>query len=57
MKIISFIEGHQADVIEKILRHCGLWKEEPPRPPPPEAVLKLDEPKLDYGLLSLSFPM
>ena len=50
MKIISFIERHQADVIEKILRHCGLWKEEQPRPPPPEkAESKSDEPKLDYG--------
>ena len=26
MKIISFIEAHQRDVIEKILRHCGLWE-------------------------------
>lgn len=49
MKIISFIERHLYDVIEKILRHCNLWKEEPPRPPPTEVVPKLDEPKLDYG--------
>ena len=40
---------HQADVIEKILRHCGLWKEEQPRPPPAEAVQEPCEPKLDYG--------
>ena len=39
MKIISFIERGQADVIERILKHCGLW-EGPirtlanPRPPP-----------------------
>lgn len=26
MKIISFIERHQQDVIERILRHCGLWE-------------------------------
>ncbi len=26
MKIISFIERHQANVIEPILRHCGLWE-------------------------------
>ena len=45
MKVISFIEQHQPEVIEKILRHCGLWKEEQPRPPPPEKA----EPKLDYG--------
>jgi len=31
MKIIGFIE--EADTIEKILRHCNLWKEAP-RPPP-----------------------
>ena len=26
MKIISFIERRQAEVIERILRHCGLWE-------------------------------
>ena len=26
MRIISFIETHQREVIEKILRHCGLWE-------------------------------
>jgi hypothetical protein len=25
MKVIAFIEPPQGDVIEKILRHCGLW--------------------------------
>jgi len=25
MKVIALIEPPQADVIEKILRHCGLW--------------------------------
>ncbi len=25
MKIVSFIECRQRDVIERILRHCGLW--------------------------------
>ena len=34
MKIISFIEGHQTAVIEKILRHCGLWEEPSARAPP-----------------------
>jgi len=34
MTIISFIEKCQADVIEKILRHCGMWKETCQRPPP-----------------------
>ena len=36
MKVISFIERHQTVVIEKILRHCGLWKETPSRAPPRE---------------------
>ena len=26
MRIISFIETRQRDVIEKILRHCSLWE-------------------------------
>ena len=26
MKIISFIERRQTDVIQRILRHCGLWQ-------------------------------
>jgi hypothetical protein len=37
MRIISFIEGHQSDVIEEILRHCGLWEEESARGPPDHA--------------------
>ena len=35
MKIIRFIERHQTEVIERILRHCGLWEEAPARYPPP----------------------
>jgi len=34
MKIISFIDPLQEAVIEKILRHCGLWKASAPRGPP-----------------------
>ena len=34
MKIIGFIDRHQREVIEKILRHCGLWEEAPARAPP-----------------------
>ena len=26
MKVVSFIERCQRDVVEKILRHCGLWE-------------------------------
>jgi hypothetical protein len=29
-----FIERQQTDVIEKILRHCGLWEEATARAPP-----------------------
>jgi len=34
MKIISFIEAHQETVIERILRHCGLWDSRQNRAPP-----------------------
>ena len=34
MEVIAFIEPPQADVIEKILRHCGLWHAASPRAPP-----------------------
>ena len=34
MKVIAFIEPPQGAVIEKILRHCGLWNDATPRPPP-----------------------
>ncbi len=34
MKIIAFIEAHQADLIRKILEHCGLWHDPPPLAPP-----------------------
>ena len=34
MKVVAFIEPPQAEVIEKILRHCGLWQEPVSRAPP-----------------------
>ena len=34
MKVVAFIEPPQADVIERILRHCGLWNPSSPRAPP-----------------------
>ena len=34
MKIIAFIERGQTELIEKILRHCGLWEEDSARAPP-----------------------
>ena len=36
MKVIAFMEPPQSDVIEKILRHCGLWCPSSPRAPPAE---------------------
>jgi hypothetical protein len=36
MKVVSFIEPPQADVIKRILKHCGLWHPSTPRPPPPK---------------------
>ena len=34
MKVVAFIEPPPGDVIEKILRHCGLWCPASPRAPP-----------------------
>ena len=34
MAVVAFIEPPQEDVIEKILRHCGLWRTSAARPPP-----------------------
>jgi len=39
--IIGFIERFQPEVIEKILRHCGLRKEAVPWPPPQEKLQSL----------------
>jgi hypothetical protein len=37
MKVLAFIEPPQGAVIEKILRHCGLWRASSPRAPPGDA--------------------
>ena len=34
MRVVSFIERNQSDVIEQILRHCGLWDPPGARDPP-----------------------
>ena len=34
MAVVAFIDPPQGEVIEKILRHCGLWGGSAPRPPP-----------------------
>jgi hypothetical protein len=51
MRIVGFIE--EAATIEKILRHCNLWKEAP-KPPPTVATGPpvTEGPTLDYRLLS-----
>jgi len=45
---VSFIEKHQADIIEKILKHCGLWQERRNRGPP--SIVLDDDPycELEY---------
>jgi hypothetical protein len=45
MPVIAFIEPPQSDVIEKILRHCGLWHASFPRAPPdqPRELTLVDE--------------
>jgi hypothetical protein len=44
MKVVSFIDPPQADVIDQILRHCGLWQSATLRAPPDaeDLVLELD---------------
>ena len=42
MKVIAFIEPPQGAVVEKILRHCGLWHPSSPRAPPAEAAYDPD---------------
>ena len=52
MVIVSFIEKHQTEVIEKILKHCNLWREPIPRPPPKitsPIESTFEEPKVDYS--------
>jgi hypothetical protein len=55
MKVISFIERHQSEVIEKILKHCGMWKEASPRAPPIEIPFPDQQPNaqfLDYDFFT-----
>jgi hypothetical protein len=55
MRVVAFIEPPQADVIEQILRHCGLWQSSTPRAPPEvdNLVLELDA---AYSASSLDSP-
>ncbi len=47
MKVVAFIEPPQADVIEKIMRHCGLWQAHTPRPPPVDSPPPATQPAAD----------
>ena len=46
MTVVSFIEPPQAEVIKKILKHCGLWQEPVSRAPPDADSLARN---LDFG--------
>lgn len=46
MKVVAFIEPPQAEVIEKILKHCGLWQDPASRAPPDTDGLTRN---LDFG--------
>jgi hypothetical protein len=54
MTVISFIQPPQAEVSEKILRHCGLWQDRISRAPPDVNGLVQD---LDFGFLSCFTPL
>jgi hypothetical protein len=47
MKVVAFIEPPQGDVIEKILKHCGLWFPAAPRAPPTND-LRVHDPDGDW---------
>ncbi len=55
MEVVGFIEPLQGKVIEKILKHCGLWQTSCPRAPPDveELVLELDA---SYSDSPIGFP-
>ena len=49
MVIVAFIEQKdQADVIERILKHCRLWDDYPPRAPPKLAATEDFELEVEY---------
>ena len=53
MKVVALIEPPQGDVIEKILRHCGLWSPSSPRAPP-AGDLRVHDPDGNWGSDSAS---
>jgi hypothetical protein len=49
MKIVALIDqNRQPDVVERILRHCKLWKEPMQRGPPPVEVADSQSGTLSY---------
>jgi len=42
MNVVAFIDPPQREVIEKILRHCGLWQSSAARAPPDVTDLRQD---------------
>jgi hypothetical protein len=59
MKVLALIDSdRQADMVEKILDHCKLWREPKQRAPPDTPVVDSLPRELTYdpGLLSRSFP-
>lgn len=49
MTIVAFVEQKdQADVIERILKHCQLWNDYPPRAPPKPAAAREFELEVEY---------
>ena len=46
---ISFFDKCQADVVKRILRRYGLWKETVSRPLPVRSRVAEGEPRYDYG--------
>jgi len=52
MKVVSFIEPTQSEVIEAILKYCGLWQASAPQAPPDveDLVLELDAAFADSSL-------
>jgi hypothetical protein len=56
MKVVSFIEPPQAQVIERILKHCGLWQEPHSRPPPDTDGLARDLDSAFFSTNKVGFP-
>ena len=48
MKVIALIDRErQPEVVERILRHCSLWREDKQRAPPEILVAATPEPSYD----------